>query len=95
MAACDFWSGLVNMPEFAEAIDAIEGVSMHAEDELELVISCYNQLKAALPSVLPSLLLCCNFTSTDQMDDISAKEEDLTAHIQSKNEVEDEEEDYE
>jgi hypothetical protein len=27
MAACDFWSGLTNMPEFAEAVDAINGIS--------------------------------------------------------------------
>jgi hypothetical protein len=27
MAACDFWAGVVNMHEIAEAINAIQGVS--------------------------------------------------------------------
>ena len=49
MAACDFWSGLAVMPEFAEAVDAINGVSRHGEGELALVVASYNQLKEALP----------------------------------------------
>ena len=81
--AAEFWTGLVQQMQ--------SGV-MDSEEKIEFV---HQTIGAALPQLLPILLLCCRITQADMMNVIDTKDEDATLQPEEEDDCEAEgEEDY-